>query len=148
MTLCFLNMHPHTKLKIPTSKNIGDMHWTGSRTDGLMYGQAGWAVRLLYASRSSFWGIENSFGKTIELLFVAILVCINSTSLNKAWIAVRWSVILVSKLILRCSLNFNPQSVIRYQQFALYVKMSNSGTAVEFTVGVDICNKICHQNDP
>ena len=26
--------------------------------------------------------------------------------------------------MLRCSLNFNPQSVIRYQQFALWVKMS------------------------
>ena len=32
--------------------------------------------------------------------------------------------ILVSNLMLRCSLNFNPQSVIRYQQFALWVKMS------------------------
>ena len=27
--------------------------------------------------------------------------------------------------MLRCSLKFNPQSVIRYQQFALWVKMSN-----------------------
>ena len=27
--------------------------------------------------------------------------------------------------MLRCSLNLNPQSVIRYQQFALWVKMSN-----------------------
>ena len=27
--------------------------------------------------------------------------------------------------MLRCSLNSNPQSVIRYQQFALWVKMSN-----------------------
>ena len=28
--------------------------------------------------------------------------------------------------MLRCSLKFNPQSVIRYQQFALWVKRSNS----------------------
>ena len=28
--------------------------------------------------------------------------------------------------MMRCSLKFNPQSVIRYQQFALWVKMSNS----------------------
>ena len=28
--------------------------------------------------------------------------------------------------MLRCSLKFNPQSVIRCQQFALWVKMSNS----------------------
>ena len=28
--------------------------------------------------------------------------------------------------MLRCSLKFNPQSVIRYQQFALWVKMSIS----------------------
>ena len=28
--------------------------------------------------------------------------------------------------MLRCSLKFNPQSIIRYQQFALWVKMSTS----------------------
>ena len=28
--------------------------------------------------------------------------------------------------MLRCSLKFNPQSVIRYQQFALWVNMSNN----------------------
>ena len=69
-------MHLHTKFEIPTSKNIGDMHWTGSRTDGLMDGRtAGWAVRLLYASQSSFEGIENSFVKTNELLIAANPVC-------------------------------------------------------------------------
>ena len=34
-TLCYLNMHPHQKFGLPTSNNIGDMHWRGSRTDGL-----------------------------------------------------------------------------------------------------------------
>ena len=46
------------------------------RTDGRT---AGWAVRLLYTSESSFGGIENSF-----VLIAANPVCINSTSLNKA----------------------------------------------------------------
>ena len=27
-TLRHPKMHPHTKFGIPTSKNIGDMHWT------------------------------------------------------------------------------------------------------------------------
>ena len=31
-------MHPHTKFEVPTLKSIGDMHWTGGRTDGLMDG--------------------------------------------------------------------------------------------------------------
>ena len=39
-TLCYFNMHPHTKFGIPTSKNIGDMHWTGSGTDGRRNGQS------------------------------------------------------------------------------------------------------------
>ena len=90
------------------------------QTDGRT---AGWAVRLLYASQSSFGGIESSFVKKIELLTAANPVCINSTPLKKAWIAVgRRFVILVSKWMLRCFLNFNPQSVIRYQQFALWIK--------------------------
>ena len=33
-TLRHPKMHPHTKFGIPTSKSIGDMHWTRSRTDG------------------------------------------------------------------------------------------------------------------
>ena len=37
------------------------------RTDGQT---AGWAVRLLYASQSSFGGIENSFVKKNELLLL------------------------------------------------------------------------------
>ena len=44
-------MHPHTKFVIPTSKSIGDMHRTRSRTDGR-------TVRLLYASQSSFGGMK------------------------------------------------------------------------------------------
>ena len=58
------------------------------RTDGRT---AGRAVQFLYASQSSFGGIKNSFVKKNELLIAANPVCINSTSLNKAWIAVRWS---------------------------------------------------------
>ena len=52
-TLCHPKMHPHTKFGIPTSKNIGDMNWTRSGTDGR-------TVRLLYASQSSFGGIKTT----------------------------------------------------------------------------------------
>ena len=48
-TLRHHKMHPHKKFGILTSKNIGDMHWTQSGTDGR-------TVRLLYASQSSFRG--------------------------------------------------------------------------------------------
>ena len=54
-TLSHPKMHPHTKFGIPTSKNIGDMHWTRSGTDGRTDGRT---VRLLYASQSSFGGIK------------------------------------------------------------------------------------------
>ena len=58
-TLRHPKKHPHTKFGIPTSKNIGDMHWTRSgmdgHTDGLTDGRT---VRLLYASQSSFGGIK------------------------------------------------------------------------------------------
>ena len=32
-------MHPHQKFGIPTSKNIGDMRWTGIGTEGLTDGR-------------------------------------------------------------------------------------------------------------
>ena len=35
VTLRHPKMYPHTEFGIPTSKNIGDMHWTQSRTDRL-----------------------------------------------------------------------------------------------------------------
>ena len=34
VTLRHPKMHPQTKFGIPTSKNIGNMHWTRSGTDG------------------------------------------------------------------------------------------------------------------
>ena len=45
VTTRHLKMHSHTKLGIPTLKNIGDMHRTRSGTDGR-------TVQLLYASQS------------------------------------------------------------------------------------------------
>ena len=57
-------MQPHIKFESPTSKNIGNVHWTGSKQDGQTDGRTEeWAVWLLYASQSSFEGIENSFVK-------------------------------------------------------------------------------------
>ena len=47
-------------------------------------------------------------------------------------------VILTSKWMSRCSLKFNPQSVIRYQQFALWVKMSSSRSNQWHSVFTDI----------
>ena len=52
------------------------------QTDGRT---AGLAVRLLYAQKTVYL-------KKNELLIAANPVCMNSMSLNKAWIAVRWSV--------------------------------------------------------
>ena len=74
-------MHPHTKFGIPTSKNIEDMHWTGSGTDGRT---KEWTKQLLYASHSSFGGIETVLLKKAELMTAANPVCIYSTSLYKA----------------------------------------------------------------
>ena len=39
-TLCHPKTHPHTKFGIPALKNIGDMHRTRSRTDGLKDGRS------------------------------------------------------------------------------------------------------------
>ena len=55
-TLRHPKMHQHTKFGIPTSKNIGDMHRTRSRTDGR-------TVRLLYAPQSSFGGHKKNINK-------------------------------------------------------------------------------------
>ena len=76
-------MHPHTKFEIPTSKNIGDMHWTGSRTDGLMDGRRDGQCDY-YTPPKVPLGHRNSFVKKNELLIAANPVCINSTSLNEA----------------------------------------------------------------
>ena len=75
-------MHPHTNIGIPTSKNIGDMHRTGSGTDGLTDGQTGeWTKQLLNASHSSFGGMKTVLLKKTELMFAANPVSIYSTSL-------------------------------------------------------------------
>ena len=59
-------MYPHTKFGIPTSKNLGDMHWTRSGTYRLTDGQTdGRTVQLLYASQCSFWGIKIIFSYTL-----------------------------------------------------------------------------------
>ena len=76
-------MHPHTKFEISTSKNIGDMHWTGSRTDGLMDGRGDGQCDYHTPPK-----VPLGHRKQIA----ANPVCISSTSSNKALIAVRWSV--------------------------------------------------------
>ena len=85
-TLCYLNMHPHTKIGIPTSKNIGDMHRTGSGTDGLTDGQTdGEMDKAITICLPEFlWGHKNSFVKKAELMIAANPVCLYSTSLYKA----------------------------------------------------------------
>ena len=76
-------MHPHTKFGIPTSKNIG-----GSGTDGLTDGRMAITICL----QQFLWGHKNNFVKKAELMIAAMPVCIYSTSLYKALIAVPWSV--------------------------------------------------------
>ena len=64
-------MHPHTKFEIPISKNIVDMHWTGSRTDGLTdartnggmepRGRGGGTLICSHIRRlGPFFGVQNS----------------------------------------------------------------------------------------
>ena len=79
-------MHPHTKIGIPTSKNIGDMHRTGSGMDGLTDGQTdGGMDKAITICLSHFlWGHKNSFVKKGELMIAAKPVCIYSTPLYKA----------------------------------------------------------------
>ena len=96
---------------------------TDRRTDGRM---EGWTVRLLYASKSSFGGIKtvlltnlSSWLPQTQCVYT-VHHCIKPESPSDG----QRYVILASKLMLRCSLKFNPQSVIRYQEFALRVKRS------------------------
>ena len=77
-TLCYLNMHPHTKIGIPTSKNIGDITGDGL-TDGRRNGQSNY-----YMPPTVPWGHKNSFVKKAELMIAVNPVCIYSTSLYKA----------------------------------------------------------------
>ena len=64
-TLCYLNMHPRTKFGIPTSKNIGDMHRTGSGTDGLTDARTdgGMDKTITICLPQFLWGHTNSFVK-------------------------------------------------------------------------------------
>ena len=76
-------MHPHTKFGIPTLKNIGDMHRTGSGTGGLTDGQTdGGMDRTITICLLQFLlGHKNSCVKKSELMIAANPVCIYSTSL-------------------------------------------------------------------
>ena len=75
-------MHPHDTFGIPTSKNIGGMHWTGSGTDGQTDGGMDKAITICLPQ--FLWGHKNSFVKKAELMIAANPVCIDSTSLYKA----------------------------------------------------------------
>ena len=77
-------MHPHTKFEIPTSKNIGDMHWTGSRTDRLMDGRRDGQCDYYTPPKVPLGAKKTVLIKKIELLIAANPVCINSTPLKKA----------------------------------------------------------------
>ena len=75
-------MHPQTKIGIPTSKNKGDMHRTGSGIDGQTDGGMDKAITICLPQ--FLWGHKNSFVKKAELMIATNLVCIYSTSLYKA----------------------------------------------------------------
>ena len=81
-TLCCLNMHPHTKFGIPTSKNKGDMHWTGSGTDGRTDGRRNGQSNYYMPPTVPLGGHKNSFVKKAELMITGNPVCIyKNTSL-------------------------------------------------------------------
>ena len=75
-------MHPHTKIGIPTSKNIGDMHQTGSGTDGQTDGGMDKAITICLPQ--FLWGIKTVLLKKAELLIAANPVCLYNTSLYEA----------------------------------------------------------------
>ena len=79
-------MHPHTKFGIPTSKNIGDMHRTGSGTDGLTDGRTdgGMDKAITICLPQFLWGMQTVLLKKNELMIAANPMCIYSTSLYKA----------------------------------------------------------------
>ena len=79
-------MHPHTKVGIPYSKNIGDMHRTGSGTGGLTDRRTdgGMDKAIIICLPQFLWGHTNSFVKKAELMIAANPVCIYITSLHKA----------------------------------------------------------------
>ena len=72
-TLHHSKMHPHTKFKIPTSKNIGDMHRTQSGTDG----QCDY-----YMSPKVPLGAK----KNRKMFIVAVLVSLNGSVNGLQWI--------------------------------------------------------------
>ena len=105
-----------------------------------------WTKQLLYASHSSFGGIKTVLLKKLSSLLpqtqcvYTIHHCIKPESPSDG----RCFVILTSKWILRCSLKLNPQSVIRYQQFALWIKMSNSNNFAGYWVLSCFCYGVSH----
>ena len=70
-------MHPHIEFEIPSSKNIGDMHWTVSRMDGLTDGrvdrrmEGGMDSAITIRLPKFLWGHKNSFVKKNELMIAA-----------------------------------------------------------------------------
>ena len=75
-------MHPHTKIGIPTSKNIGDVHQTGSGADGQTDGGMDKAITICLPQ--FLWGHKNSFVKKAELMIAANPVSIYNTLLYEA----------------------------------------------------------------
>ena len=75
-------MYQHTNFKIPTSKNVGDMHWIGNRTDGLKDRQAegGMASAITIHLSKFLRGHTNSFVKKFEHVVAANPVCIKPES--------------------------------------------------------------------
>ena len=73
-------MYPHTKFEIPTSKNLGDMHWTRSgtdgrtegRTDGGTDGQTDGQCNYYMPPKVPLGGIKNRTQRYIDILQDAV----------------------------------------------------------------------------
>ena len=79
VTLGHPKMQPHTKFRIPTSKNIGDMHRTQSRTDGPTDGVITICLpKFLWGHKKFEWFILIFLNFAFWAIFHIFLPCVDS----------------------------------------------------------------------
>ena len=123
-TLRHPKMHPHTKVGIPTSKNIGDMHRTRSGTDRRTHGRTdGRTVRLLYASQSSFGGIK-------------IIVILSDSDCQTIWIQFKPDIMSSLIWVQTVCIGYQQTASRRWQEF---------NTTTEVSSGVRKLNSYVHE---
>ena len=74
---CPPKMHPHTKFGNPTSKNIGDMHWAQSGTDGQCNYYMPPKVPLVYKKRVPTLHVSDHVGELVGKRTIFLGECNN-----------------------------------------------------------------------